>query len=251
MYTFIYLIITSVATQKELKEEFIQLKGLCIEALLRGRITVKDVIEVLSIESDTNPKNILDNVHKNELLQASDHYELMGRLSFNMDYLSYDLLDYLVEKFNLDVDMKKYESKLCSFLENTSLTFFCKTHKIKRMMFSSFREIVVRFGWPENTQKMLDVIDNFWKNLVFIYKLPKHVIMLAHACKTPFVFTWFVPALVSMHMVSRKHHLSTKLLDEFSVNEIKIAGYQIYLRVSLCCSQKLINLILTNNRLLQ
>ena len=218
-------------TQKELKDEFIQLKGLCIEALQKKKITVKDVIEVLSIESDRDPKNILDDVHKNELLQASDHYELMGRLSFNMDYLSYDLLGYLVGKFNLDVDMNKYESKLCTFLENTHITFFCKTHKKKRIMLSSFREIVVKFGWPENTPIMLDVIDRFWQELVFNYKLPKYVIMLAHACKTPFTFTWFVPAMVSRH-ISGKSRLSQQVLDKFSATELLIDGHQIYQRVS-------------------
>ena len=113
----------------------------------------------------------------NELRQAADNSELIGMLSFSMDYLSYHLLDHLAERFNLEcfkIQIEMYKSVLSAFLENTLLGMFCTVNckKNKLRLFPEFQEVVTTFEPPSSEEVKLDkVVTQFRRKYCAYYEL--------------------------------------------------------------------------------
>ena len=166
----------------ELEERFSELKKACRECLEKCKITVKRVTNALTdlpADDVDEHKQFIEN-HSVALLQASDHYELFGMLSYNMNYLSYQLLDYIVDEFKLQIknDMETYKKDLEQFREKTSLALFCRTQKKRRIRLSpEFREMVAGFDWPDDVT--LEVVEQFRQKYACHYNLRECAMMLA------------------------------------------------------------------------
>ena len=213
----------------EFEKRFNELKRDCRESLQKKKVPVFQVVDALTdlpADDFDEHKQFLES-HISVYYQANDHAELIGQLSFNMNYLSYQLLDYLASKFDLDGvkgKIETYKSDLGQFRKKTPLTLFCRAQKIKRIKpTAEFREMVAEFDWPENVT--LEVVEQFRQEYADHYGLRKCAMMVAQVRPGSFIVTWFVPE----SMVEKlKGNVPRAILKKYSVTKLEIAGTCVY-----------------------
>ena len=201
----------------------------CRDDLERKNIPVRDVVDALTnlpADDVDDHKQILQD-QLSVYYQANDQAELIGQLSFNMNYLSYHLLEYLAKEFHLrevSVQMEVYKLDLQQFRMKTPLTLFCRTQKRKRIKLSpEFREMVAEFDWPENVT--LDVVEQFRQGYASHYNLRQCAMMIAQVRPGSFVITWFVSASVIEKL---KKNLPREILKKYLATKLIIAGDCVY-----------------------
>lgn len=200
------------------------------ESLEKRYISVDKVIEVLkSMPADyDNEYKMFTESHLSTFEGAHNQSALIGHLDFNMDYLSYHLLDYLITEFDLEyvkVQMEQYKSDLLQFREKVPLSQFCEVQKqklIKRL--PDFKEVVAEFRWP--TDSTLEVVEQFRQKYISHYNLRFFSMALAqitpgHSC---FVCTWLIPESVVSKL---KNNPNRTILEQF-VSKLSVAGSCVY-----------------------
>ena len=116
---------------RQLEKKFNELKRACRACLVKSKITVKRVVDALTdLPADDNNKQFIES-HLSVLYQSSNHDVLFGTLSFNMNYLSPQLLEYIADEFKLGIEneMEAYKKDLQKFRKKTPLTLFCRAQK--------------------------------------------------------------------------------------------------------------------------
>ena len=230
----IFLFITgSVTTLDEIMGLFYKLKQLFKNELQKKGHTPGQVVDaLLKLQADNEEHNpFLDgDSYFGELCQASDNSELLGQLSFNMDHLSCDLLDALVENLyleNLKPEIKVYKSHLSNFLNNTLLSQFFQRRKTR--LHPHFQEVVARVEWRDD-MKFGDV-EQFRQKYMAHHKLKEYSMMFAYASK--FLVTWFIPQSVTKML---QRNVPKDLLKSWRVNKLQVGGecvYRVEFRVGL------------------
>ena len=191
---------------KQFEKRFKELKKATRHCLEKSKIAVKRIVEALtdlSADDMDEHKQFLES-HLNTLHNADNHSVLFGQLDFNWNYLSYELLDYLIQEFELDVKskMETYKKDLQRFRERTPLTLFCRTQKRRRIRLSEdFQKMVVEFDWPEDVT--LEVVEQFRQECVCQYGLRQCAMMLAEVRAGSFIVTWFIPESIVNKMRAR------------------------------------------------
>ena len=213
---------------KQFERRFNGLKRAARTSLERINVSVKQVADVLmDLPADDmeEHKQFLES-HLSILYQAHDQSELFGALGFNMNYLSYQLLEYLIFEFELEVaeEMEVYKADLRRFRERTSLLLFCQTQK-KRYVEppSRFQEVVGKFKWPRDVT--LEVVEQFRQEYAFHYNLRECAMMLVEVRPGSFVVAWFVPESIVEKL---KMKIPEKILEKFATAELTIGGDCIY-----------------------
>ena len=89
------------------------MKTACRECLERLKVPVSRVVDALTdlpADDMEKHKQFLES-HVKVLYQSDNHSELFGTLSFNVNYLSYQLVDCITDEFKLEVkyDMEIYK----------------------------------------------------------------------------------------------------------------------------------------------
>ena len=99
------------------------------------------------------------------LCKSKDHFELFEMLDPYLDYLSYDLLDMLLEKVtplndsfqSVRSEMDLYKQDLQEFRKRTSLELYCQIVPYEKYdHLPNVRKLVVAHRWP-NTVTLEDV----------------------------------------------------------------------------------------------
>ena len=229
--------------------EFIRLKSVFKD----GRnIQTHAVIEVLAGLSACNGCNQFDEGYLNALRQATDHSELIGKLDFSMNFLSYHLLEYLAGRFKLEtlqVQIKTYKSELPIFLEGTLLSEFCMNLKTKKLrLCPAFEEVIIRFSLAE-TVKLETVVGQFQRDYCAHYKLKGFAMIFAHGLlrhgSPPEIeMTWFVPASVT-NMLKDNNQLPKDTLKMYYTKKLTVAGECVY-RVTYRVSVYILSIITSN-----
>ena len=201
----------------------------CRDSLTKKKVPVVQVVDALTDlpADDVDEHKQFLSSHISVYYHANDHDELIGQLSFYMNYLSYQLLDYLASTFDLDGvkgKMKTYKSDLGQFRRKTPLTLFCRTQKRKRVRLSpDFQEVVAEFDWPEDVT--LEVVEQFRQEYADHYGLRKCAMMVAQVRPGSFIITWFVPESVIEKL---KGKVPRAILKKYSVTKLEIAGTCVY-----------------------
>ena len=213
----------------EFEKRFNELKRDCRESLQKKKVPVFQVVDALTdlpADDVDEHKQFLES-HISVYYHANDHAELIGQLSFNMNYLSYHLLDYLASTFDLDGvkgKMETYKSDLGQFRKKTPLKLFCRAQKRKRIKpTAEFREMVAEFDWPEDVT--LEVVEQFREEYAFKHNLRECAMMVAQVRPGSFIVTWFVPESVVEKL---KGKVPRAILKKYSVTKLDIAGTCVY-----------------------
>ena len=151
--------------------------------MAKKKIPVPQVVDALTdlpADETDEHKHFLES-HLSVCYQANDHAELIGQLSFHMNYLSYHLLDYLGNEFDL-VEVKGkmmiYKSDLQQFRTKTPLALFHRTQK--RKVFDppqGFRKAVIHFDWRNGIT--LEDVEEFREKYATHYNLRECARMIA------------------------------------------------------------------------
>lgn len=209
---------------KKLEKRFNKLKIESKKCLKRLKITTEQVADALiSLPADDvdEHKQFLQS-QMSGICGAASHSELIGTLSLNMNYLSYHLLEYVVNEFDLEVkkEMKSYKADLQRFREKTPLKLFCNAQKKRRVKPPpDFEELVAEFEWPDDVT--LEVVEQFREEYACHYKLRECALLLNQVRPGSFIVSWFVPESITEKL---KDNLPGELLKKYSVIKLDIAG---------------------------
>jgi hypothetical protein len=213
---------------KAFERRFNSIKRASRSNLEKRNVSVKQVADALMdlpVDDMEEHKQFLES-HLSVLYQAHDQSELFGALSFNMNYLSYQLLEYLVCEFGLEVkeEMERYKSDLRRFRESTPLLLFCRTQR-KRYVEppSRFVEVVAKFEWPKDVT--LEVVEQFRQEYACHYNLRECSMMLAEIRPGSFVIAWFVPDCIVATLMA---NLPEGVLEKYATAELLVAGKLVY-----------------------
>ena len=206
------------------KSMFNELKRDLRDGLTKKEIHVRQVVNALAdltADDVDEHKQFLDS-HLSVYYQANDHAELIGQLSFHMNYLSYHLLDYLGNEFDL-VEVKGkmtiYKSDLQQFRKKTPLALFCRA---QRRFHSSFKKAVMHFEWTNST---LEDVVQFQQEYAAHYKLRECAMMISEIRSGSYIITWFIPESVVEKL---KAKLPREILQKHCVTKLEIAGACVY-----------------------
>ena len=164
------------------------------------------------------------------IYQAPDHSELFGTMNFHWNYQNPQLLDHLIQEFNLEKvkgEMKTYKEDLQQFRKKTPLKLFCQSQKKKRIKPPpDFYEVEAKFDWPDDVT--LEVVEEFRQEYAYQYSLHECVMMLAvlrpHGS---FTITWFIPNCIVKKLKVKVPNLNA-ILKKYSVTKLEIAGECVY-----------------------
>ena len=220
-----------------LQQKFHDLKKRCIACLEKNTISLTRVIEVLkSIKADKEHTQFSES-HLSTFSQTFDFNEIFGALAFNMNYLSCQLLDYLVNELDLnDVkhEMEAYKLDLQLFRTKTPISLFCdaKTFQSHIEPPPNFRAATSTFQLSKKMQ-MLEDIEIFQREFCYCYSLRYLTMLLAKVAKTSkadlgsVTVSWFIPESV-VEKLTNIYIVPRKLLMKYSVTKLMIDGNCIY-----------------------
>ena len=233
---FCYKLTFSADDAQQVKQEinhferrFNQMKRDCRDGLTKKKIPVPQVVDALTdlpADDVDEHKHFLES-HMSVYYQANDHAELIGQLSFHMNYLSYHLLDYLGNEFDL-VEVKGkmmiYKSDLQQFRKKTPLALFYRTQK--RKVFDppqGFRRAVIHFDWRNGIT--LEDVEEFREQYATHYNLRECAMMVAQIRSGSYIITWFIPESVVEKL---KAKVPREILKKYCVTKLEIAGACVY-----------------------
>ena len=187
---------------------------------IQCRVTIVTVVYLLtSVLAVGKHKEYLRKNHK-VLRNSQDHWELFGELNLYWNYLSFGLLDGLLDELieeNADFIrirevMDRYREDMQMFKELTTLALFCQ---VQTDMLSSdplveadpppgFQKIVTEHQWPESVT--LKDVEEFRQRFLSTFGLPKTAMMVYRIRRRCFEVTWFatLPASVTVLLNKRK-----------------------------------------------
>ena len=228
---------------RRFEKRFNELKKAARECLVKRKISVEQVVDSLtsmpSDDIDEHKQFLKENM--SDLYQSVDIPELIGKLSIlQWDYLSYQLLEYLIKEFGLEVEreMEVYKLDLQRFRQKTPLALFCQCHKRRRKKPpEDFEEMVAEFDWPHEVT--LEVVEQFRQEFIYHYKLRDCAMMLAKILPGSFIITWFIPESIVKKL---KEDIPHRILKKYTVINLQIAGVRVYPlpQVRLCVSYQLV-----------
>ena len=210
---------------KKFEKRFNQLKREIRNSLRQSNIPIEKIADTLSdMPADDVPEHKqFQDACLHLLYRADDHNELFGTLNPYVNYLSYHLLDYLVDEFDLKAikdEMETYKKDLKRFREKTPLKLFCGTQTKRYIKLSSdFREVVAIFKWPDDVT--LEVVEQFRREYACHYSLRECAMMLAQARPCSFIITWYIPESVVEKL---KANIPKEILKKYSATQLDIDG---------------------------
>ena len=220
----------------QLEKTFNKLKTACRECLEKYKISVKQVAESLTSLSaddvDEHRQYLGENL--TQLYNASTVSEQFGRLSLNWNYLSYQLLDYLIREFDLEIrgEMEAYKKELQQFRLITPLKDFCQAQKKRRVVPPpEFQEVVAMYDWADDVK--LEHVEQFRQEYMCHYKLRDCAMWLATVRPGSFIVSWFVPETIVEKL---KANIPIAILQKYSVITLKIAKTSVYRIHKVCLS---------------
>lgn len=216
----------------QLEAKFNKLKESCRKHLEKLNISVKKIAEVLTSlpadDLDEHKQFLEENI--SQLYNASNISEQFGHLNVkNWNYLSYQLLDYLIREFDLEVkgEMEVYKEELKQFRLETPLKVFCKTQKKRHVVPpSEFEEVAATFDWPDDVK--LEDVEQFRQEYMYHYKLRECAMWLAAVRPGSFIITWFIPESIVEKL---KANIPIAILVKHSVSKLEIAKTGVFRKV--------------------
>ena len=215
---------------RRFEKRFNELKRACRASLKKCKVTVSHVVDALTDlpADDVDEHKQFIQSHIKILYQSSNHSELFGTLSFNMNYLSYQLLEYIADEFKLKIrkEIKIYKKDLQEFRKNTPLILFCHTQKRHVTPPADFQQVVVKFEWPQNHDEVtLEVVEQFRQKYACHYKLRDCAMMLADIRPSCFIVTWYIPQSIVERLRAK---IPREILKKYDVTKLEIAGSCVY-----------------------
>ena len=162
-----------------------------------------------------------------DLYECKDHWELFGYLNFYWNYLSFNLLQQLLNEHALKdcSDMKKemavYANDVERFRQETTLLLFCRIGSEKYLLIpSGFQTMVTEHNLPETAT--LQDLEEFQRSFLNTFGLNDSAMMLEGVKMGSFKVTWFthLQTTVIQHMKGSQGRIKT--FRDFKVSFVSI-----------------------------
>ena len=242
---------------KDFRRRFNALKKMTIDCLEKCKFAVMTVLFILtSIPAVKEHEDFLLPKHK-ALSQSESHMEMFSLLNFYWNYLSYHLLEQLIEALNLEepafdpitAEMAVYKSDIHEFMKQTTLQVYCQVEPptLNDDPPPGFRKMVVKFDWPLTAT--LEDVEKFRQQYARCYDLQTCAMMLSSIGTGSFTATWFLPTSVVKMLMDDK---ALTVFKEFSVTEVvlhtstEICVYPTHEKVSLSMTSDTTVLVVIN-----
>ena len=215
---------------RQFEKRFNELKRACRSCLVKTKVTVKRVVDPLTDlpADDVDEHKQFIESHLEVLYQSSNHDVLFGTLSFNMNYLSPQLLEYIADEFKLEIEneIEAYKNDMQKFRKKTPLILFCRTQKRHVTPPANFQEVVAKFDWPhDNNDVTLEIVEQFRQEYACHYKLRECAMMLAEARPNCYIITWYIPQSIVERLRAK---VPRPILKKYDVTKLEIAGSCVY-----------------------
>ena len=214
---------------KQLEMKFLELKKATIKSLEAHHVSVETVTDTLqSLSPDGASEHTMFSEDQMDVFEKADnHSMLIGQLDYNMDYLSYHILEDIVNTFGLqDVKplMEDYKSNVRQFRMKTPLALFCRTQKRKRIQLSpDFQELIAKFDYTNDMT--LEDVEQFRQAYANHHSLKEFAMMMAAVRPGSFIVTWYVPNCI-VEKLNKK--VPKNILTKWNVTELTVAGTCVY-----------------------
>jgi hypothetical protein len=181
-----------------------------------------------SLSPDDNSEHTMFSDDQMDVLEKADNQSmLIGQLDYNMDYLSYHLLDSILDTFGLKevkTQMENYKSELMQFRMNMPLSLVCRSQKRKRIRLSpDFEEVVAKFDYT--TDMTLEDVEQFRVAYASHYSLREFAMMIAAVRPGSFIVTWHTPSSIVEKL---KTNVPKSILKKWFVAKLTVAGTCVY-----------------------
>ena len=220
---------------KEFEKRFNDLKSCTRACLEKMKVSVKQIVNTLTSmpadDFDEHKQFLKENM--TDLYHSSDISELIGNLSLHWNYLSYQLLDYLIREFGVEMErqMEAYKLDLQRFREKTPLDLFCQSQKRRRRKPSEeFQEVVAEFDWPH--QVTLEVVEQFRQEYAYHYNLRECAMMVSEIRRGSFIVTWYIPESIVEKLIKK---VPKYILKKYCVLNFEIAGTTVFPATEVSC----------------
>ena len=221
---------------KGLHRWFNRVKESTIKCLEKCQIAVMTVVYLLtSILSVDEHKKYLEEKHK-VLRRCEDHLELFGELNLHWNYLSYDLLDQLIEELTLKDgafesvggEMAEYKREIHEFRKRTTLKLFCLADPYtEENPPPGYRKMVTKHQWPDTTT--LEEVEQFRKQFFRTFNLHSACAMIVNNVRTEsFSITWFVLLPDIVITTLKKCTANIAVFRNYCVSVVVIDGVCVY-----------------------
>lgn len=213
------------------EERFEKLRDATATSLEKRPVLVGEIVNSLTLMPADEKEEHEQFLSKNlkELYSFSSVPELIGKLSLEyIDFFSYQLLDYLVKKFKLEVNQKMevYKVDLQRFLSKTPLKLYCKSQKRrKRRPPDDFKLVVAEFEWPDEIT--MEVVEEFREEYAFHYRLRECALLLDEIKIGCVIVVWFIPGSIVDKLT---RDIPVDLLRRYSTTKLEISGVTVYQR---------------------
>ena len=214
-----------------LKERFNNLKRRCVICLDRSvpLDVAFNVLKSLPADDSKNQPHFMGS-HISVFSQTLNYSELFGTLGFHMNYLSCQLLDYLVNEFGLEEikkELEDYKSDLQHFQKSTTVKVFSQVEPNEDVIPPpNFRKLISIFNLTSEAVT-LDDLEQFRKEYSHHYGFYNYTLTLAKTDLDPVTATWFIPESVHK-MMMKTETIPRKLLFKCSVLKLEVDGGCVY-----------------------
>ena len=171
--------------------------------------------------------------NQKDLHQCKDQWELFGYLNFYWNYLSFNLLQQLLNEHALKdcSDVKKemtvYANDVERFRQDTTLLLFCCIGSEKYLLIpSGFQKMVTEHYLPETAT--LQDLEEFQKSFLNTFGLHDCAMMLEAVEIGSFKVTWFTRLHTTVVQMLKGSQGRIKTFKDFKVAFISIDGECIF-----------------------
>ena len=204
-----------------------------MKCLEKCKIVVSMVVYLLSQILGSEHQIFVETNHQ-VLEESKSHMELFKKLNFYWSYLSFDLLDKLLDELveensdfgSIKVDMEKYKEGIQIFRESTKLALYCEAvpHSDCDPP-PGFYKMVTKHQWPETVT--LEDVERFRRSFLHTVKLEKCAVMVLHNIETgSFKVTWF--AELAPSFIQSLSEETIKVFEDSRVISIEIDEKCVY-----------------------
>ena len=192
---------------------------------LRARLVLLDV-------SQKHEHREFINKHLMKIDQRMTLTDLWARLGNYWDFLNFDLLEHIINKFgseNLKKEMKSYKHDLQSFRKATRLCDFIDCWPVRGQTppETELREFVTKVGrqWENCTLEDLETLKGVITHKFF---LPEFTLQLRKIMEGSITITWLIPVPFVKTLQEDVQHTSSEFFIEQNIEAIIIDGRECY-----------------------
>ena len=218
---------------KGLQQRFKSIRKSTIRCLVKCQVAIVTVVSLVTSILGFDVRKAFQDKRQKDLHQCKDHWELFGYLNFYWNYLSFNLLQQLLNEHtlkdcsDLKHEMVVYADDVERFRQDTTLLLFCRVASDKCLLIPpGFQRMVTEHNLPETAT--LQDLEEFQKHFLNTFGLNDCAMMLEGVEMGSFKVTWFTHLPTTVIQMLKRSQGKIKAFKDFKVAFVSIDGECIF-----------------------